>query len=121
MDKCFKDVSNQISEHESKTFYIIKAIAMLSVIAAHVNSFVDDMGFIVSTVTNFWSAFANVGVVAFFISSGFFFTPKIGGVDNSFWKKKLTTLFIPWFIFGTATYILSVLINKRISIIEYLK
>lgn len=88
MDKCFKDVSNQISEHESKTFYIIKAIAMLSVIAAHVNSFVDDMGFIVSTVTNFWSAFANVGVVAFFISSGFFFTPKIGGWITPFGKRN---------------------------------
>ena len=64
---------DNLTEIDSKKFYIIKFIAIFCVIIVHVNNPVFEFGPINMIITNFLYALGNTGVIAFFITSGFFY------------------------------------------------
>lgn len=113
-------VKNIITDSESKSFNIIKAIAILSAITAHLNIPINNCGIIISIVTNFWAAFSITGVPAFFILSGFFYHRKENDMFE-FWAKKLKFVVFPWLIFSFASYMLSCYLNSKFSIMGYIK
>lgn len=103
---------------ESDAIWILKGIAILTVLAAHVIMPRDENIFHNIPII-FWKMLSNVGVMCFFICSGFFYKREKGdGVK--FWRKKVKTLFLPWLLCGTLTYFVNtVVLGKRLLILDY--
>lgn len=92
---------NPEMEKISKTLYVMKAFAILSVIMAHMTfSETYHIAEIIRV------SLGQIGVVIFFISSGYFYSRKPDD-SKEFWYKKAKFLLIPWFIFSTIVFILS--------------
>ena len=110
----------KITNKVSDTIYCIKAFAILSVIAAHVNTLVDK-NLMEKCITSIWMIIGQIGVICFFILGGFLYTRNSN--DNKyFWKKKFKKLIIPWIICSTITYFVNlILCNKSINLFEYIK
>ena len=110
---------NIILNDESDTFYCIRAFAMLSAVAAHVNSIIATP--IASRiVTTIWAVYSRVGVPWFLILSGFFFRyskEKAG----EFWKKKGKSILIPWVLCGICTYGLNCILEKNLELFGFVK
>ncbi len=106
---------------QSDFIWILKALAVLSIISAHVSG-------IGNTTTNrvavamslFMQSFGAVGVGVFFFLSGYLypFSRQKYTSFASFFRKKATML-IPWFFCGTLVY-LYVAVRKGFHIIELL-
>lgn len=120
MRKNVKECLQEITEQESVTIYCVKAFAILSVIAAHVNTIVDT-SLLEKYITSIWSVVGRVGVICFFIIGGFFYIRRENDA-KIFWKKKLLKLIMPWIICSTLTYIYGVVMSgKKLMIFEYVK
>lgn len=113
-------VNGAITEVESNSFFIIKAIAIMSIITAHILVPINDEGIFIKAVTNFWAAFARTGVVAFFVLSGFFYHREKGDT-LSFWSKKLKFLIFPWLFFSSLIYIYIFIRGNPVSALGYIK
>lgn len=113
------DEKNIISHRTSAAIYILKAVAIFSVITAHVN-IIDDSYMCRYIISGLWGAFSKVGVIAFFISSGFFYKRKEKDTV-SFWKKKLVSLVVPWIVCSVMTYTVSLLLSGNRDLTGYLK
>ncbi len=108
------------SEERSKQIYALKAFAILSVVCAHMKLTISqgDAGWLSNKII---SAYAILGVAAFFICSGFYYMRK-NGDSIVFWRKKIRTLIVPWFLWGILTYLLGIILtNKSLSVIDLFK
>ena len=83
--------------NESDMFMVSRAFAAMSVVAAH-------LSFRESYVGAFLERIGTIGVVAFFIMSGFFFRPNKFVGYKDLLKKKLESIIIPWIILGSAMW-----------------
>ena len=97
-----KNMNNMDSFHERDYIYIIKAIALFSIVSAHVG--------IVSSTTFFGSFFflilssiGSIGVGVFFLISGYLFL-KTSKTSSQFLKAKISTIVIPWIFCGTILF-----------------
>jgi len=111
--------NNIITQKESRRFYCVKAIAILSVIAAHVIA-VSEEPLFRNILTSIWKIFGNIGVICFFILGGFFYSRKKGDT-GLFWKKKFKNLVIPWLFCSSLTYAWVLLNSRKFSLYEYIK
>ena len=101
----------------SDTFTIARVWAILSVITAHATFRVDN-----ACVQDLLTCLGSVGVVTFFIISGYYFNPVKYGSLGRFLKPKIATIFVPWLFLGTFVYAESVLVmHKGISLLAYAK
>ena len=109
----------KLGVQDSNAIYIARGLAMLSVIAAHVNV-MNDKGFLEEVVTSSIAYFGQIGVIIFFITGGFLYLRQEN--DNKIYCcKKVQTLILPWLFCSSATYFLSILFRKEGSITGYLK
>lgn len=111
--------SQKLTDRESITIDLMKALSILSVIAAHVVSF-DESSFSSKLITSFWKVFGEVGVIVFFVIGGFLYKRRIGD-NKEFWKKKFFRIVLPWFFCSAITYILTVIISREWSLFSYVK
>ncbi len=97
-------VVHTITKKESNMWYVMKAFAIFFVVMAHM-SFSGDY----HTAEIIRTSIGQIGVVIFFISSGYFYSRK---PDDSkvFWQKKLKTFFLPWFLIATGIFFLSAIL-----------
>ena len=93
---------DEITEKESKTFYVMKGFFILSVIAAHVNTMISNT-LVHAVITYFWNIFGTIGVIGFFLLGGFFYKRKEED-DKEFWKGKLFSIIIPWLLCSLLTF-----------------
>ena len=108
-----------ILNDESDTFYCIKAFAILSAVAAHVNSIITTP--IASKIaTTIWAVYSHVGVPWFFILSGFFFHYS-KEKSGEFWIKKVKGMLVPWVLCGICTYALSCILGNSLDMIGFVK
>lgn len=98
-----------LSQQESNTLYVIKSFAILCVVAAHMPF---GNAYPVAEIVRI--SLSQIGVIIFFISSGFFYTRKKNDSKN-FWGKKAKSVLIPWVIWSIAVYLFSVLITRSLS------
>ena len=110
-DFCFlskKLDSGEFSDKQiSQTVYIIRCVAVLSVIAAHFN-IVDNSNYLSSVITHVWRVFSSFGVPTFLIIGGYYY--HRGKKDGKiFWQKKLHSVIIPWVIASFITWNLNLL------------
>lgn len=81
---------------------IARVFAILFVIMAHSRN---ENYLVISTITERLGA---IGVPVFFIMSGYFFNIKKYGV-KAFWKKRITSILIPWFFTGSVMYTITMI------------
>ena len=99
-----------ITEKQSNTLYVIKAFAILSVIAAHM-----PFGAQHPTADLVRNALGQIGVIVFFIVSGFLYKRTFGDT-KTFWIKKLKGIVIPWIIFSVITFAFSCVLSHSFYI-----
>lgn len=109
----------ELTERESIAINLLKALSILSVIAAHVVS-LNEGTFFSKFITSLWKAFGEVGVIIFFVIGGFLYQRKAGD-NKEFWKKKLFRIVLPWFFCSAITYVLSVVVSGEWSLISYIR
>ena len=116
-----KSLSNKekLDDAESKIISVLQSFAILSVIAAHVNT-LNDVTSIHKIITSFWGAFGCVGVAIFFLLGGFLYNRKASDTA-AFWNKKLHGLIIPWLVCSFITYGIKVITTNQFGILDYLK
>lgn len=92
---------------------ILRAIFMVSVIAAHTVHLIEN-----PVISFIWKKFTCFGVVGFFITSGYFYKRKKGDTI-SFWKKKFVSIIVPWIFCSFITYLISNIHNW--TLVGYIK
>lgn len=107
----------KLTDRESIAIDLMKAVSVLSVIAAHVVSFNESTLFS-KLITSFWTVFGEVGVITFFVIGGFLYKRKPGD-HKEFWKKKLSRILLPWFFCSAVTYGLTVILSKEWGLLSY--
>ena len=108
MDENFQELGIMITEKQSNALYVIKAFAILSVIAAHM-----PFGAEHPTADLIRNALGQVGVAVFFIVSGFLYK-RTEGDTKTFWQKKLKGIVIPWILFSLLTFAVSCVLSHKI-------
>ncbi len=121
-----KEASNQLpsarplTDRERRAISLLRVFSILSVIAAHVNVIASEGDMLRGVVTRFWDAFGQVGVIGFLIIGGFLYHREPGD-GSRFWKKKLTTVVLPWAVCSLLTYAVSVILTGQVSLLGYVK
>lgn len=103
----------------TETIWVMKAIAIFSVLTAHINVVNNDNA-ISSIVTGWYNLFGIVGVVTFFIVGGYLYKGEQAN-QRKYWHKKIVNIVIPWVIAGTISYIFHVVKANDLSLFGYLK
>jgi fucose 4-O-acetylase-like acetyltransferase len=96
---------------ESSIMYIMRAVAIMSVLSAH-SSHITSTSVWAQTNSRLLLLFGLVGVPIFFINSGYFFYSRNICSYWDFIIKKLTKIFIPW-IFLTSIVYIYIIIRKQ--------
>lgn len=103
------------TRHISNMVIVARTIALISIVSAHI-------GFTQvapSWLLEFYRMFGTIGVVTFFVISGYYYHVDKYGSFFHVVKKKLKTIGVPWLVLGTVGYLCHVILSKSISVIEY--
>jgi len=82
-----------------ESLYVTKAICSSVVISAHMPLNTDTPLGMATTL------FGTVGVIGFFIIAGYLLDEKRG--TREFWRRKFTTLVVPWLVCATLTFVVA--------------
>ena len=99
--------------------YILKAIAIFSVVCAHSTPLMDSNSKINVFSSQMLDYLGTFGVPVFFCISGYLFAGNTR-TWGEFWKRKVFTLFIPWICCETLLWLYVVLRKGGISITAWL-
>ena len=104
-----------LTYRESRTIYITRCLAILSVMAAHVEGQMsrDSLAELINTFV--WQQYGHVGVICFFFFGGFLYR-RVPGDGKTFWSRKVKKLIVPWLFCGGLTYGLTVLLGNDFSV-----
>lgn len=116
MEKYMEKVQ-KLSQRESTAVNIMKAVAILSVIAAHVVS-PTDTDFLSELVSSSWGLFSRIGVIIFFVLGGFLYN-RSSYDALGYWKKKFSRIIVPWLICSTLTYAIAVALGIEFGLTHY--
>lgn len=92
----------KLSQRDSLALYFVKAVAILSSVAAH-TSVIDRSTAWSSCVTRLWDMFSCISVGAFLVVGGILYTRKSGDTAV-FWKRKAKYMILPWIFCSLLTY-----------------
>lgn len=107
----------QISKIDSMRITILRALALTSVASAHTASVVlKDKGTVFCS--DLLSAYGSIGVIVFFIISGYLFELQ-NKSGKAFWKSKFM-MFVPWVVCGTMDYLYTALRRDGVSVIDWI-
>lgn len=97
----------KVDSETSERFWLLKAFAIVAVVACHCTNTIDNPGRINTIATYFFDAWKGSGVPVFYFCAGFFFK----GRDNflSFLKNKVVSIVLPWICTGTLIWLYIVL------------
>ena len=99
--------------------YAVKAFAILSVICAHV-AYVPQSDSAANVMAgNVLTSLGSIGVTMFFILSGLLFA-KGGHVFSGFFRKRIKSIFIPWFATGTVVYGYVAIRKNGINLVDWI-
>lgn len=109
---------NSISKDKGN-IYILKAIAIFSVMCAHSTPLMDSNSKINVLSSQILDYLGTFGVPVFFCISGYLFAGNTRAWGD-FWKRKMFTLFIPWICCETLLWLYVMLRKGGISIAAWL-
>lgn len=109
----------KVDSETSEKFWLLKAFAIIAVVACHCTNTIDNPGRINTIATYFFDAWKGSGVPIFYLCAGFFFK----GGDNflSFLKNKVVSIVLPWIFTGTLIWLYIVLRKGGISLDNWLR
>ena len=93
-----------MDQQTSNVIYSTKALAVLSIICAHVTPLNPSFGSAHVNSVSFLSIFGSIGVGIFYFFSGFFLASSKKQF-TVFWKTKIKSIVLPWVICGTLVYV----------------
>lgn len=100
---------------EKELIYIMKSLAIFSVICAHVASVPESANIWNRIVSDFLSYIGTMGVPVFFLLSGYLFERNRRSFGE-FWKGKVKSVFIPWLFCETLLWLYVVLRKGGITL-----
>lgn len=92
---------------EMSYIWIIKGIAVIAIVSCHCLTVTMEYGRVNAISVGFYEIWQGLGVPVFFFLAGYLFHRNAGFLE--FWKRKLTTLFVPWLVTGSLVYLYIVL------------
>ena len=84
----------KLSQRDSSALYFIKAMAILSSVAAHTST-IDLATAWSGCITRMWDMFSCISVGAFLMVGGVLYV-RTPGDSRSFWRKKAKYMILPW-------------------------
>jgi peptidoglycan/LPS O-acetylase OafA/YrhL len=109
------------SQIEREFIYIWKAIALLSIISAHVAGISESASVVESFCSRLISSWGSYGVPAFLIASGYLYERTLQNHDTKYiLQNKFKGLMIPWFFCGTIVWLYVVLRKGNITVSSWL-
>ena len=93
---------------------VLRGIAIFSVVCAH-TAISTNVNEISIKCVEIMQIFGCGGVGLFFVLSGYFFAENTDDIQV-FWRKKLYTLIIPWFVTGTIVYLYTEIRKTGVSL-----
>ncbi len=112
-----KLVNQQITSSMSQSISLLKGLAIFSVICAHCNTVPENANGFVHACSHMLANLGTVGVICFFIISGFLFRCES---KKTFFSKRLVALGAPWIIGSVAVYLYVALRNPPLSLSGFL-
>ncbi len=109
--------SKTIDQKTSDRLWMIKAFAVIAIVACHCTHTVENPGKINQMATSFFNLWIGYGVPIFYLLSGYVFSANAKFAD--FLKKKAITVLIPWIVTGTAVWLYVVLRKGGIGFREW--
>ncbi len=110
---------HKLTGRESTAINIMKAIAIFSVISAHVVS-ISNANFFSKIISSFWVLFGEIGVIIFFVLGGFLYS-RSPHDSKPFWKKKFFRILVPWIVCSFLTYAFVAVLTHNFSGTDYAK
>ena len=108
----------KVDSETSEKFWLLKAFAIIAVVACHCTNTVDNPGRINTIATYFFDAWKGSGVPIFYFCAGFFF--KGSGKFLPFVKNKVVSIIVPWVFTGTLIWLYIVLRKGGVSLDNWL-
>ena len=108
----------KVDSETSEKFWLLKAFAIIAVVACHCTNTIDNPGRINTIATYFFDAWKGSGVPVFYFCAGFFF--KDGNNFLSFVKNKMLSIVLPWIFTGTLIWLYIVLRKGGVSFDNWL-
>jgi peptidoglycan/LPS O-acetylase OafA/YrhL len=109
------------SQAEREFIYIWKAIALLSIISAHVAATSENASAVELFCSRLISSWGSYGVPAFFIASGYLYERTLQNHDIKYiLQNKFKGLIIPWLFCGTLVWLYVVLRKGNITVSSWL-
>lgn len=99
----------------SETVTYARAIALVSIVSAHIQFATTAYEPIVRA----YRIIASIGVVLYMIIAGYYYRPAHYGSIVGMAKRKLTTIVLPWFCLGTTGYLYKAILSGNLSLGEY--
>lgn len=108
-------MKERLTDNEKNFIYILKGLAIFCVVCAHstpVSENADSMSIAAAEVLNY---LGTMGVPIFFLVSGFLFDQNKRDFKD-FWKRKLTSIVLPWLFCETLLWLYVVLRKRGITL-----
>jgi surface polysaccharide O-acyltransferase-like enzyme len=105
--------------NESQVFYILRAVAIFSVLCAH-SSYVSDSSQISLFFSRLLLLYGLAGVPIFFINSGYYFYSRQITSYKIFLNKKTDKIIIPWVFLTTIVYLYIALRKEGLDLGNYI-
>lgn len=104
-----------LPEPNRRMITLMRAFAILSIVSAHCTSSPANASASTKFASCFMQGFGQLGVAVFFYISGALFARNKKSFGN-FWKGKIQSLFIPWFVCATLVYLYVALRKRTLSL-----
>ncbi len=108
-----KDIDKETSDR----IWIMKAMAVVAIVACHCTQVSENAGAINKIATLFFEKWIYLGVPVFYFLSGYVSNFEVSG--KIFLLRKLKTIIIPWLLTGTVVWLYVVLRKGGISLNEW--
>jgi peptidoglycan/LPS O-acetylase OafA/YrhL len=123
MDKDdYKEADNmpqKLSQRDSIALYFIKAVAILSSVAAHTST-IDLTTAWSGCITRLWDMFSCISVGAFLMVGGVLYV-RAPGDSGSFWRKKAKFMILPWVFCAVLTCAYRHVMGHPSSLLGYIQ
>ena len=108
-------MKERLTNDDKNLFYILKGLAIFSVVCAHSTPITENADKISVVISEFLNYLGTMGVPIFFLVSGFLFDRNKRSL-GAFWKRKLTTVVLPWIFCETMLWLYVVLRKGGITL-----
>ena len=112
-------MNKKLSPTDSQALYFVKAVAILSAVAAHA-SVIDTTTRASTVITCLWDIFSCLSIGCFLITGGILYT-RAPGDSLKFWKHKSVTIILPWVFCASLTCAIRALCGHGVDLWGYFR